>query len=42
MVLGLLLLAIQSVLPATPPASRPFAVGEKLSYTAKLGMVTLG
>ena len=34
--------------PATPPASPsstpvyPFAVGEKLSYSAKLGMLTLG
>lgn len=41
-VLGLLLLAAQAVLPPTPPASYPFAVGEKLSYTAKLGMLTLG
>jgi hypothetical protein len=38
----LLLLAGQAVLPATPPAAYPFAVGEKLSYTAKLGMLTLG
>jgi hypothetical protein len=42
MIMGLLLLAAQSVLPAAPPASYPFAVGEKLSYTAKLGMLTLG
>ena len=41
-VMGLLLLAAQAVLPATPPASYPFTVGEKLSYTAKLGMLTLG
>jgi hypothetical protein len=37
-----LLLAAQAVLPAAPPAAYPFAVGEKLSYTAKLGMLTLG
>ena len=41
-IMTLLLLAAQGVLPATPPASYPFAVGEKLSYTAKLGMLTLG
>jgi hypothetical protein len=40
--MGLLLLAIQAVLPAAPSTSYPFAVGEKLSYTAKLGMLTLG
>jgi hypothetical protein len=40
--MGLLLLAAQAVLPPTPPATYPFAVGEKLSYTAKLGMLTLG
>jgi Protein of unknown function (DUF3108) len=28
--------------PAPPVASYPFAVGEKLSYSAKLGMLTLG
>lgn len=28
--------------PVTPVASYPFAVGEKLSYSAKLGMLTLG
>jgi hypothetical protein len=28
--------------PATPPAAYPFVVGEKLSYSAKLGMLTLG
>jgi hypothetical protein len=35
---------LQSAAPATPapPAVYPFAVGEKLSYTAKLGMLTLG
>ena len=27
---------------ATPPAEYPFAVGEKLSYSAKLGLLTLG
>jgi uncharacterized protein DUF3108 len=46
MVLGLLVgLAIQGPPPApaaTAPDSYPFAVGEKLSYTAKLGMLTLG
>jgi hypothetical protein len=41
-VLALLLMAVQAVLPTTPPATYPFAVGEKLSYTAKLGMLTLG
>jgi hypothetical protein len=41
-IMGLFLLAAQAVLPATPPDSYPFAVGEKLSYTAKLGMLTLG
>ena len=28
--------------PAAGPASYPFAVGERLTYTAKLGLVTLG
>ena len=28
--------------PGSPAASYPFAVGEKLSYSAKLGMLTLG
>ncbi|HET6795543.1 MAG TPA: DUF3108 domain-containing protein [Gemmatimonadales bacterium] len=28
--------------PASPASSYPFAVGEKLSYSAKLGMLTLG
>jgi Protein of unknown function (DUF3108) len=41
-VMGLLLLAVQAVLPAAPPGNYPFAVGEKLSYSAKLGMLTLG
>jgi hypothetical protein len=41
--IGLLIpVAIQTLSPAAPPASYPFAVGEKLSYTAKLGMLTLG
>jgi hypothetical protein len=36
-------LAVQSTSPAPPPPqSYPFAVGEKLSYTAKLGMLKLG
>jgi hypothetical protein len=38
----LVALALQSASPVTPIASYPFAVGEKLSYTAKLGMLTLG
>jgi hypothetical protein len=38
----LLPLFLQTASPATPPASYPFAVGEKLSYSAKLGMLTLG
>jgi Protein of unknown function (DUF3108) len=43
MMLSLLLgLALQTALPVTPIASYPFAVGEKLSYSAKLGMLTLG
>lgn len=42
-VMGLLLaLAVQAASPVIPVASYPFAVGEKLSYTAKLGMLTLG
>jgi hypothetical protein len=40
--MGLLVLAVQALTPATPPASYPFAVGERLSYSAKLGMLTLG
>jgi hypothetical protein len=42
----MLLIASQAPAPAgtsgTPPVSYPFAVGEKLSYSAKLGMLTLG
>jgi hypothetical protein len=42
-IMGLLIgLAMQAASPATVPASYPFAVGEKLSYSAKLGMLTLG
>jgi hypothetical protein len=42
--LGLVVsLVLQASSPAPPlPTSYPFAVGEKLSYTAKLGMLTLG
>ena len=47
--MGLVLALIQAAAPggqADPPvsvlASYPFAVGEKLSYSAKLGMLTLG
>src|ERR687889_1677730 len=38
----LVTLAIQALSPGAPPAAHPFAVGEKLSYSAKLGMLTLG
>jgi Protein of unknown function (DUF3108) len=42
-VMGLLVaLAVQAASPVTPAGSHPFAVGEKLSYSAKLGMLTLG
>jgi hypothetical protein len=42
-IIGLMVaLAVQSMSPATPPTTYPFAVGEKLSYTAKLGMLKLG
>jgi hypothetical protein len=41
-VIGMLLLLAQAALPAAPPTNYPFAVGEKLSYSAKLGMLTLG
>jgi hypothetical protein len=42
-IMGLLLaFAVQAASPVTPPASYPFVVGEKLSYSAKLGMLTLG
>ena len=41
--IGLLLgLVVQTLSPPSPPAAYPFTVGEKLSYTAKLGMLTLG
>ena len=41
--IGLLLqMALQSIAPAAPAGTHPFAVGEKLSYSAKLGMLTLG
>src|SRR5919112_6153177 len=43
MLTGLLVtLAVQALSPGAPPAAYPFGVGEKLSYTAKLGMLTLG
>jgi hypothetical protein len=43
MIAGVLLaLTFQSHSPPVPPASYPFGVGEKLSYSAKLGMLTLG
>jgi Protein of unknown function (DUF3108) len=35
-------LVVQAAAPAAPPVTYPFAVGEKLSYSAKLGMLTLG
>src|SRR5207237_2697244 len=35
-------LAVQAAAPVAPVVSYPFAVGEKLSYSAKLGMLTLG
>jgi hypothetical protein len=42
-VMGLLVaVTVQALSPATTASSFPFAVGEKLSYTAKLGMLTLG
>jgi hypothetical protein len=42
-IMGLVVtLALQSLSPPAPPAAYPFAVGERLSYTAKLGMLTLG
>ena len=41
--LGLIVsLTVQSMSPDPPPMTYPFAVGEKLSYTAKLGMLKLG
>jgi hypothetical protein len=43
LILGLLVaLAVQAASPVAPPVSYPFAVGERLSYSAKLGMLTLG
>ena len=36
------LIGLQTAAPVTPLAAFPFAVGEKLSYSAKLGMLTLG
>jgi hypothetical protein len=42
-IMGLLVgLVLQAAAPVTPTASYPFGVGEKLSYSAKLGMLTLG
>jgi hypothetical protein len=38
----LVTLSFQALSPVAPPATYPFVVGEKLSYTAKLGMLTLG
>jgi hypothetical protein len=38
----LVTLAVQALSPGAPPVAYPFGVGEKLSYTAKLGMLTLG
>ena len=35
-------LVLQALAPAAPPAAYPFGVGEKLSYSAKLGLLTLG
>jgi hypothetical protein len=42
--LRLLVALFQAPVPAAPPPvpAYPFAVGEKLSYSAKLGMLTLG
>jgi len=43
MLTGVLIsLALQAQPPADPAPSYPFGVGEKLSYSAKLGMLTLG
>jgi uncharacterized protein DUF3108 len=42
-IMGLLVgLVLQAAAPVTPTTSYPFGVGEKLSYSAKLGMLTLG
>jgi Protein of unknown function (DUF3108) len=38
----LVVLVAQTMAPPAPPTSYPFVVGEKLSYSAKLGMLTLG
>ena len=40
--LALSLLQAHPTPPRTPPPSYPWAVGEKLTYSAKLGMLTLG
>lgn len=40
--LRLVIALMQAASPVTPAPSYPFAVGEKLSYSAKLGMLTLG
>jgi hypothetical protein len=40
--LAIALLQAPAPAAATPPADVPFAQGEKLSYSAKLGMLTLG
>jgi hypothetical protein len=43
MLAGILLqLGLQTAPPVSPAVSYPFAVGERLSYSAKLGMLTLG
>ena len=40
--LALTLLQADPAPPSTPPPAYPWAVGEKLTYSAKLGMITLG
>jgi hypothetical protein len=41
--LGIVIAIVQAASPApAPPVAHPFAVGEKLSYSAKLGMLNLG
>jgi hypothetical protein len=40
--LALLLGLLQGSAPVPPPADYPFEVGETLTYSAKLGMLTLG
>jgi hypothetical protein len=44
MIIGMMIALLQASPPASDPEplSPPFAVGEKLSYSAKLGMLTLG